>query len=178
MNDPDLRDLCETRLAHFDTAVSPRLEDLRTQVVHNDLNPSNMLVAADDASRLTGVIDFGDMVYTQLVNDVAVAAAYFCRLEDDPYREVVEFLAAYSATLPLTSAEIDILPDMILTRHLTTVMITHWRASLYPDNRDYILRNERRARKMLTTVADLPVDATRERFHAVCKGTATGEALS
>ena len=42
------------------------------------------------------------MVRSPLIADVAVAAAYFCRLEDDPFREVVEFLSAYTATLPLT----------------------------------------------------------------------------
>jgi Ser/Thr protein kinase RdoA (MazF antagonist) len=178
VNDADLRSLCEERLQRFADVVRPRLELLRTQVVHNDLNPSNMLVADDDVNRLTGVIDFGDMVHTQLVNDVAVAAAYFCRLEDDPYREVVDFLATYSATLPLTGDEIDILPDMILTRHLTTIMITHWRASLYPENRDYILRNEGRARNMLRKVAGLPIDATRMRFHGVCTSTASAEAAS
>ena len=174
VNDAGLRSLCAERLQHFDDVVRPRLETLRMQVVHNDLNPSNMLVAADNMNRLSGVIDFGDMVYSELVNDVAVAAAYFCRLEDDPYREVVEFLSTYSATTPLTPDEIDILPDMILTRHLTTVMITHWRAALYPHNRDYILRNEGRARNMLGKVAGLPVQETRARFHDVC--TSTGDA--
>lgn len=178
VNDTALRSMCEERLDHFEDSVRPRLETMRMQVVHNDLNPSNMLVATDDANRLTGVIDFGDMVYTQLVNDVAVAAAYFCRLEEDPYRHVVEFLSAYSAMMPLTPDEIDILPDMILTRHLTTVMITHWRASLYPDNRDYILRNEGRARNMLLTVAGLPVNETRARFHEVCTSTMAAEGLT
>ena len=175
VGDSGLRSVCEERLTYFDASVRPRLTDLRMQVVHNDLNPSNMLVAADDVNRLTGIIDFGDIVYTQLINDVAVAAAYFCRLEEDPYREVVDFLSNYVATVPLTDEEIDILPDMILTRHLTTVMITHWRASLYPRNRDYILRNEGRARNMLFEVADLPVEATRARFRAVCAGTETNE---
>ncbi len=168
VDDPTLRNACEERLAYFGDAVEPRLKRLRMQVVHNDLNPDNILVATDDVNRLAGVIDFGDMVYTQLVNDVAVAAAYFCRLEDDPYREVVDFLSSYVATAPLTDEEIDILPDMIIARHLTTVMITHWRASMYPDNRDYILRNEGRARSMLVKVAGLPIDATRARFRAVC----------
>ncbi len=170
VQDANLRGVCEERLAYFDGVVRPRLGKLRMQVVHNDFNPSNMLVAKDDVNRLAGVIDFGDMVYTQLINDVAVAAAYFCRLEEDPYRDVVEFLSHYAATVPLSDEEIDILPDMILTRHMTTVMITHWRASLYPHDRGYILRNEGRARNMLFKVAGLSVDATRARFRAVCAG--------
>lgn len=170
VGDSTLRAVCEQRLVYFDEAVQPRLEKLRKQVVHNDLNRGNMLVATDDVHRLVGVIDFGDMVYTELVNDVAIAAAYFCGLEEDPYREVVDFLAAYSATVPLTDEEIDILPDMIITRHLTTLMISRWRASMYPENRDYILRSESRARNMLLNAASLPVDETRARFRAVRAG--------
>ena len=174
IENPVLRELCEQRIARFDAEIKPRLGQLRTQVVHNDLNPSNMLVDPTDVNKLAGVIDFGDMVHTQLVNDVAVAAAYFCKLEGDPYRDVIDFLSSYAASMPLTDEEIDILPDMISARHLTTVMITHWRASLYPENRGYILRNEGRARNMLRIVAELPIDETRERFRRACAGSDAG----
>jgi len=168
VNDAQLGKLCELRLEHFERHTRPALAGLRKQVIHNDFNPSNMLVAEDDVEHLSGVIDFGDMVYSELVNDVAVAAAYFCTLDHDPFARVIPLLSAYSAVVPLTDVEIDVLPDMILTRHLTTVMITHWRASMYPENREYILRNEARAREMLCRVADLPVDETRNRFYEAC----------
>jgi len=178
VNDAELRKLCESRLELFENHIRPALGGLRKQVIHNDFNPSNMLVAEDDVQRLSGVIDFGDMVYSELVNDVAVAAAYFCRLDSDPFARVIPLLSAYSAVMPLTDEEIAVLPDMILTRHLTTVMITHWRAALYPENRDYILRNEARARNMLRRVADLPVEETRERFYAACRAAVTTEPTS
>jgi Ser/Thr protein kinase RdoA (MazF antagonist) len=175
VQDAALRRLCESRLERFERHTRTALAGLRKQVIHNDFNPSNMLVAEDDVQQLSGVIDFGDMVYSQLVNDVAVAAAYFCKLDKDPFEYVIPLLSAYSAVVPLTDEEIEVLPDMILTRHLTTVMITHWRAALYPENRDYILRNEARARNMLRRVADLPVDETRDRFHAACRPPKTRE---
>jgi Ser/Thr protein kinase RdoA (MazF antagonist) len=167
----DLRDLCQARLVRFREVIRPRLEPMRKQVVYNDMNPSNILVAPDDVNRLSGVIDFGDMVHSHLVNDVAVAAAYLCKDEDDPFTEVLQFLSAYTRLSPLTEDEIALLPELILTRHLTTVMITHWRASLYPANRDYILRNEARARQMLFRVANMPLEDTARRFaHRVLSG--------
>lgn len=149
IDDGDLRLLCETRLARFSDTVQPRLDRLRRQVIHNDMNPGNLLVHSRNSNRLAGVIDFGDMVYSQLVNDVAVGAAYFCRADDARLTAVTEFVAGYTEIVALSDDEISILPDLILIRHLTTVMITHWRASLYPENRDYILRNASRARRML-----------------------------
>ena len=169
VDDVDLRLLCETRLARFSDIAQPRLDCLRRQVIHNDMNPSNVLVDSQDPNRLAGVIDFGDMVYSQLVNDVAVGAAYFCRIDDDRLTEVTDFVAAYTEIVPLSDDEISILPDLILIRHLTTVMITHWRASLYPENRDYILRNESRARRMLLGVTGLSTDDAANRFLDTCR---------
>ena len=174
VNDMQLRKLCESRLERFRDVISPQLDSLRSQVIHNDMNPGNVLVDHADANRVTGVIDFGDIVFSQLVNDVAVAGAYFCRIEGDPFAEVVEFLDAYTDVLPLTEDEIAVLPDLILSRHLTTVMISHWRAGLYPDNAEYILRSEGRARKMLYLVNGMSVNDTVGRFLDVC-GRAPGQ---
>jgi hydroxylysine kinase len=178
VNDRELRNLCEQRVERFRDVISPRLDPLRSQVIHNDMNPSNVLVDSADLDRVTGVIDFGDMVFSRLVNDVAVAAAYLCRIQDDPFAEVVEFLDAYADILPLAEDEIAVLPDLIFTRHLTTVMITHWRASLYPDNAEYILRSEPRARQVLSLVAGLSSDETASRFLDVCRPDTRREATT
>ncbi len=170
VDDAALRAACERRIDRFRASVEPRLAALARQVVHNDMNPSNVLV--DDAGQVAGVIDFGDAVRSERVNDVAVAAAYLCRVEGDPFAAVVEFLAAYAAVAPLEDEEVMLLPDLILSRHLTTVMIAHWRSALYPENRSYILRSERRARHMLETVANQPLDATLERFRSACSAGA------
>ena len=171
----ELRNLCERRLQRLRDVVEPQLGCLRRQVIHNDMNPSNVLVDSADANRVTGVIDFGDMVLSRLVNDAAVGAAYFCAVDDDPFGEVVKFLDAYTEILPLADNEIVLLPDLILARHLTTVMIAHWRASLYPDNANYILRSEPRARQVLFLAAGMSIDETAERFLEVCRPDARQE---
>ena len=175
VTDEQLRKLCEQRLERFRDVVAPQLENLRSQVIHNDMNPSNVLVDSTNVNHVSGVIDFGDMVFSRLVNDAAVGAAYFCAAEEDPFVEVVKFLGSYAGILPLTEDEIVLLPDLILTRHLTTVMITHWRASMYPDNADYILRSEPRARQMLSLVAGMSIDQTVGRFLAACQPEGTQE---
>jgi hydroxylysine kinase len=176
--DAELHGLCELRLERFRNVTRPRLEALRAQVIYNDMNPSNVLVDEQDPNRLAGVIDFGDMIHSQLVNDVAVASAYFCKIDEDPFAEVVELLDAYTDSLPLTEDEVAVLPDLILTRHLTTVMITHWRASMYPDNAEYILRNEGRARRVLSRVAGISINDTVGRFLDVCQRGAGQEAAT
>ena len=167
--DRELRRLCAERIDHFRDAVEPRLEAVRKQAIYNDMNPSNVLVGRDDVERVTGIIDFGDMVFSARINDAAIAAAYLCRIAEDPFPAAVDFLAAYASVAPFEDREIELLPDLILTRHLTTVMITHWRSAMYPENRDYILRSEKRARQMLETIAEHPVTETVKRFRKACR---------
>ena len=135
------RDLCERALDDFEHHVAPALGALRAQVIHNDLNPHNVLVSPR-TGRLAGIIDFGDMVHAPLINEVAVACAYLCAANDDPLGSVPDFVAAYHRVLPLSHAEVSVLPQLVATRHAVTVAITNWRAARYPDNRDYILRNQ------------------------------------
>lgn len=168
IRDAALRRLCATQFMHFRDSVEPRLHILRRQVIHNDMNPGNVLVDGNDSSRLAGIIDFGDLAHSHLVNDIAIAAAYLCRLDDDPYADVIDFLSAYTKIVPLSDDEISLLPDLIVMRRLTTTMISQWRASLHPENIDYILGDEARSRRKLELTADLCNEKTRRRFREVC----------
>lgn len=148
VDDPALRDSLRGHLEHFVTAIEPRLRHLRAQIIHNDLNPGN-IVFDGDRNRITGIIDFGDMIHSPLVVDVAVASAYLCKNDDAPFANVFEFVRGYHAMTPLREEELDLLPCLITTRTLATVMISHWRASRYPDNRDYILSSSEHALQIL-----------------------------
>ena len=52
-------------------------------MIHNDMSGDNVLVA-DDGVTVSGILDFGDAVDTQLLNDVAVGATNLLALGDDP----------------------------------------------------------------------------------------------
>jgi Ser/Thr protein kinase RdoA (MazF antagonist) len=138
-------------------------------VIYNDLNPSNLLVDPDDPARIFGIIDFGDMVYSPLVVDVAVGAAYLCRADVSSLSQVEQFVSGFNAQLPLGEDEIDILYELIMIRHVMTVIITHWRAMRYPDNRKYILRNEPRARQTLESLGGMRISDVASRFRAACR---------
>ncbi|AOR65507.1 phosphotransferase [Pectobacterium wasabiae] len=126
---------------HYDHHVAPKLATLRHQVIHNDLNPHNVLVSDSSPTRVTGIIDFGDAVLAPLICDVATALAYQIGEGQDLLEHVVPFVAAYHHRMPLTREEIALLPDLIATRMALTLTIAQWRASRYPDNREYLLRN-------------------------------------
>ncbi len=148
--DPAQRALAERVLDRCERHALPRLAGLRAQVIHNDLNPHNVLVAPDDHSRVAGIIDFGDMVHAPLINNLAVAAAYQVSETGHPLEMVAEMVAAYHQLVPLEPVELDLLFDLITTRMVLTVAISGWRAARYPENQAYILRNNRQAWARLT----------------------------
>ncbi len=147
----------------FRDEVMPRLPSLRAQVIHNDYHLFNVLVGKNEC-RVTGIIDFGDMIHAPLVDEVATAAAYQLRGTDDPLGAVAEFVAAYHSVLPLTAAEQELVADLMATRHLITALITEWRVRRYPENRTYILRHNPEAWDALSLMADMPRDALRDRL--------------
>jgi Ser/Thr protein kinase RdoA (MazF antagonist) len=151
----DIAALCTATLDRFDAEVAPHLAMCRWQVVHNDLNPHNVLVDAENRDQIAGILDFGDMVRTPLVCDLGVAASY----QVDPSAaldSLVNFTAAYHRVLPLTPVELALVPDLTAARMLTTICITSWRAARYPENSAYILRNYPSARVGLLALAALP----------------------
>jgi hydroxylysine kinase len=137
---PPRWDLVRSGLERFERIVKPRLSELRAQVVHADFNPHNLLVDPADPDTVSGILDFGDMVRTPLINDVAIAACYHAA-SDHPLADVADIVSAYHAVTPLLRREIELLHDLIVTRLCAAVAITEWRARRYPHNRDYILKN-------------------------------------
>jgi hydroxylysine kinase len=126
--------------SRFQSDIAPILARLPTQVVHADFNPHNLLVDLQDPTHLTGILDFGDMVRTPRICDLAVAASYLID-PDDPLALLAPLVSAYHHRLPLLPQELALLPDLITARMLTTRVITAWRAARYPENAAYILRN-------------------------------------
>ncbi|PWR23891.1 phosphotransferase [Zavarzinia compransoris] len=150
------RDLVARLIDRFEVEAAPVLDGLRRQLIHNDLNPHNVVVDPADHARIAGIIDFGDALAAPLVADLGTALAYQVEGGDDPLARVRPFVAGFAAECPLTAAEIAVLPHLILARMMLTVCVTHWRAGLAPDNRDYILRNNPGAWRGLRALAARP----------------------
>lgn len=151
----DRRGLVEDHLGNFEARALPALSGLHRQPVHNDLNPHNIVVDPVNHARISGIIDFGDLTSTARVNDLAIAAAYQVADSNDPFAAPCELIAAYHAVTPLDPVEIDLLPDLIATRLVMTVVISSWRAVRHPENRDYILRNNNAAWARLSRITKL-----------------------
>jgi hydroxylysine kinase len=168
IDDVAKRNLVERIFARFREHVKPIEPTLRHQVVHNDFNLHNVLVDPAEHDRVSGILDFGDMVDTPLIYDVAVGCSYHVPKSGHPLSFVTDVLSAYHAVNPLLEEEIDLLYDLINTRNAMTVTITEWRSKLYPENSAYILRNNGRASLALQQYALISDKEARSIFRSAC----------
>jgi Ser/Thr protein kinase RdoA (MazF antagonist) len=163
VTDPSLRALATAALDRFDDYVAPLLSGLRWQVIHGDLNPHNILADPANPDHVTGILDFGDMVHTPMICDLAIAAAY-CLDPTDPAGSLAAFAAAWASEYSLTATEIALLPDLVAARMVTTLAITSFRAARYPENAPYILRNFPSAAQGLAALATVDPDSFSRAF--------------
>jgi Ser/Thr protein kinase RdoA (MazF antagonist) len=161
------RDAASRILQVFEVQAAVRLDTLRSQVIHNDFNLSNLLVSGEPAA-LTGIIDFGDMIHAPLVCDVATAAAYQMLGGGDPLAALCYFVARFHEVLPLTHDEIEVLFDLAAARVVLILAITHWRAQRHPENRAYILRNMIAASDLLLQLNVMSREHTIGRLRNAC----------
>ncbi|MFE3837685.1 phosphotransferase [Pseudogemmobacter sonorensis] len=158
LEDKGLRQEAEAVLADFNARVAPLLPDLPSQICHADFNPHNLLADPGAPERISGILDFGDMVRTARACDLAVAAAYQVDARA-PEESLAAFARGYARHVALGPDEIGVLFDLIRARMVTTLAIAGWRARRHPGNAAYILRNAPSARAGLRAMRDLGREA-------------------
>lgn len=129
--DRDTRQMVEKALDRF-IALEPRLSHLRSQVIHHDCHPGNLLVD-HQSGKVTGLLDFGDMIHGPLVFDLAVPMAETQGVSLSPVDSAAAVLAGYTTVTPLEEAEFAALYDVILARHAVTLAIHGWRTRHDPE---------------------------------------------
>ncbi len=98
-------DLALARAAaqRFEADLVPQLDGLERQVVHQDLNDFNLLIAD---GQISGIIDFGDARTAPRVAELAIAAAYTMLGTDRPLTALRQVVAAYQTAAAGTPAEL------------------------------------------------------------------------
>jgi Ser/Thr protein kinase RdoA (MazF antagonist) len=122
--------------------IAPRLAALPQQVIHNDGNLDNLLVD-DRATRVVSVLDFGDVVRTARVLDLAVVASYLLPA-DDQYAAsdtLDALVVGWESVLPLEPGERELLPHLVIARLVQRMLLGAWLSRAVPANADYLGRN-------------------------------------
>ncbi|WP_027488852.1 aminotransferase [Allorhizobium undicola] len=137
--------------------LKPLTGELRVQATHHDITDDNVLARPDAAGRLipTAVIDFGDLVKSWLVADLAMTcAALLHHADGDPFY-VLPAIRAFNALNPLTQAERQALWPLIVSRAAVLVASSEQQLAIDPDN-DYIRGNVEHEREIFTVATSVP----------------------
>ncbi|MCP4142481.1 MAG: aminotransferase class III-fold pyridoxal phosphate-dependent enzyme [Chloroflexi bacterium] len=167
VTDPDHHKLVNYFIDRFDQNVLPEIPKLRAQILHNDLTPDNIVVSEHDPGDIVGIIDFGDMTHTLIIIDLATTIASMVREHKAPVNVAVEIISEYHKLIPLETAELRTLYDLIAARLVMLNVIAVWRVTLHPENRAYITGGVEETWGTLKAWRALdPVEVTRRFFRA------------
>ena len=141
IQDEQKRKAAECALIYYQDNTKELLSEQRKQVIHNDMNPDNVLVTKEKPSSVVGMIDFGDMLHAPLINDLAVACAYEAIRVESLFSGSKDLFLGYHNENNLLESEIMLLPMLSYNRIAMSLIISEWRASKHPENKEYILGN-------------------------------------
>ena len=139
--EPGKRRIVEYFLLQFEEMVRPYMPGLRKSIIHNDGNDWNVLV---NNGKVSGIIDFGDIVYSPIINEVAVGITYAIMGKDDPVLWASHIIRGYHSILPLKIEELGILYYLIAAQLCISVINSAHNKKIDPDN-EYISISENRA---------------------------------
>jgi 4-aminobutyrate aminotransferase-like enzyme len=166
VRDPAMHTSLVALLAVHEQAVVPRLAGLRQGVIHGDVNDYNVLIDPR-ADRVTGIVDFGDMVVSHVVNDVAIAMAYAALGKSDPVGAAGEVLRGYHAVHPLTDDEIAAVFGLMGLRLCLSVALASAQQAERPGD-DYLAISQQPIRETLPKLAGIHPRLAHYRLRDAC----------
>ncbi len=167
---PARRAIVEGFLDGFEMEVLPILPELRTSIIHGDANDYNVLFSEPVAGRPTrviSVIDYGDMVHTYTVCELAIAAAYAMMGKADPLAAAAQVVAGYHQAFPLSEQELAVLYPLICARLCISVVNSAYQRQAEPHN-DYLTISEQPAWALLEQLVDVHPRLARYTFRHAC----------
>lgn len=138
----DYLDLFEGRqrvlMLHFHSLIKARLPELlrlRKSVVHNDINDNNIVVSKDLKNpELLALIDYGDAIYTPIINDLGVAGMYLPMQQPDALAAILPFVKGYHESFALEESELSLLYSSIAMRLVISLTKAKINAVKEPQN--------------------------------------------
>jgi murein DD-endopeptidase MepM/ murein hydrolase activator NlpD len=113
----------------------PFYDQLRKAVIHNDSNDNNIVVSEDLIHpKINAIIDFGDSVYTQIINDLAIACAYAVMNYPDPLQAALPIVKGYHSAYALEEKELAHLYTAIGMRLVISVTKSAINSTKEPEN--------------------------------------------
>ena len=148
--------------------VQTEYNQLHKSTVHNDANDFNILVSEDVFNpKLEGLIDFGDAIYTQTINDLAICCSYAIMGFEDPLEASLAIVEGYHKSFPLEEEALQYLYVCIAIRLL--ISVTKSRINkLEAANNPYLQISDKAAWELLKKWKHVDPEFAHYRFRGAC----------
>lgn len=161
VTDQRIRGLLERAGERFLRGASGVLPELPHSVVHHDLHDSNLLIDPE-RGEVSGVLDFGDMVWGPRIAELAVAAAYAGRAAADPVEAFLRVAEGWGRIVPLERDEVGVLLDAAIGR--LAVNLSVWTARSGGERGGYAAARSARSIHALTALLTANEEQVRARL--------------
>jgi 4-aminobutyrate aminotransferase-like enzyme/Ser/Thr protein kinase RdoA (MazF antagonist) len=109
--------------------------NLPKSIIHNDANDNNILIRYDAYNtNVVSIIDYGDAIYSQTINDLAVCCAYAAMDCNDPLAVICDIVRGYHQSHPFGEDEYHHLYTLIAMRLVVSVTKSAINKVKEPDN--------------------------------------------
>ena len=165
------KEIILTFINRFETNLNS-YSKLRKCVIHNDANDNNIIVSEDILHpKVKTLIDYGDSVYSQIINDLAVASAYAIMGHNDPLEAALPLIKGYHSKFPLSEEELPHLYTAIAMRLVISVTKSAINKIKEPQN-EYLQISEIPAWELLKKWKGIRPDFAYYSFRQACGFTA------
>ena len=168
VDDSRRRAIVEHMLLRIESEALPRLIRTRRSVLHNDANETNIMVSRGDdgALRVSGLIDFGDIVQSHTISELAIAATYVF-MQAANLDVLPALVQGYHSKLPLQDIEVDLLYHLIAGRLVLSVLNSAQGHAEDPDN-EYLLVSQAAAWRGLEILMGIEPEELGDRLRQAC----------
>jgi len=164
--DTEKQALIKCFISQYETRVEPILHTIRKAIIHGDPNDHNILVSKGEGGvvSISGILDFGDLVYSHIVNDISIATGYAMLNKVHPIQILVEMIAGYNTEFPLTLEEKKIVYILACMRLCTSAVMGNYNITLQPENKEYLEVHSKPAWQMLQRLKEINPDSVYTRI--------------
>ncbi|TMQ19176.1 MAG: aminotransferase class III-fold pyridoxal phosphate-dependent enzyme [Deltaproteobacteria bacterium] len=170
--DRELGAAVDALIARFDEHTVELLPALRRGVIHGDLNDYNILVGGgadlfDRGQHITGIIDFGDMVHSITVAELAIAIAYAVLDAPDPLSVMWQIVHGHHSLHPLTELEMRAVYGLAILRLCMSACLAAYQQRRHPEN-DYLGVSQAPLRRTLPRLVRIPFGVGAATVRSAC----------
>ena len=151
LNDvPEIQQVCTNVVDEFEN-IQDQLNALKWGTLQADFNDAN-IIFNDLGDQVVGLIDFGDIVYSNRINDLAIAMAYMTLRPPVGFTTVqtaATFLQGYCQTMDIAQKELNMLRILVACRLACSVTLGAFSSMQDKSDNEYLQLHAAPGRKAL-----------------------------